>query len=359
LFYTSFIFAQIENERGEIILKNGDTLKCNISYFNNFPSDIITHDSNGVKNIISPIQVKEIKLNSGKKFIPRTYFNKNDSILLMFQVVIESSKISLYTRNENDILKYYVAKDSLLYRLDNNEIYVDKKEGTFKKYDYQFIGILKIFMSDRPDIMAKLDKIELSENDIIDVINTYNKGEISYFWKPNNKVTIESNWVFFGQFSNYQNVFYKETDGFSFGIIAGLQYYFSKNGRHSLRFTAEYSNYNFANYTEYFYYLYIINQKLYSIGCRYELDYVKTDNYNLYFLFHIADFSYVSETNNHIGTKDNFFTFIPRVSPGIGIEVKPFRRTAIYGEINHLFNTKGLPLNLSIGFKYDFGKNSF
>ena len=368
---SSFLFAQIENQKGEIINKSGNVINCSINYFNDQPTDIDTYDSFGVKKIIPTSEVKEIKLDNGKKFVVKKYFNKQDSVILIFQVIIESPMVNLLMRDENDNERFYVLKDNLLYRLENNEEYITPENKveyvhsvndiTYKKYNYQYIGILKIFMSDNPDILKKLDKIKLSSGDLIKIISEYNKGNITYFWDPTIKLKSETNWVLFGQYSNYCHVFDETTASPSYGIVAGFQLYFSRNGRNSFKFAMDYANYNYVYENPYYTYnpvksnTYIKNSKVYGISCRYEYDVLKAKNYSIYFMFHIADLSYYFDTDNYYGTKNNGITFRPRLSPGAGFEIKPWKLVAIYAELNHLLQGR-IPGNFSVGLKYDFGK---
>ena len=359
VFCSSFLFAQINNEKGKILFNNGKSIKGIISYFTDQPTDIIVYDTVGAKNIFTSDEIKEIMLSNGKKFVSKKCINVKDSSIFILQSVIESPGISLYMRDESDMTNYYVSKEDKLYKLENNEIIFKNDEGSsFKKNDNKYIGILKMLMSDNPDIINKLDKITLTENDIIEVISEYNKGNTTYFFKPNSKFKSKPVWAIFAQYSNYKYVLYSVVAAPSYDIVTGLQYYFSGNHRHSFKFDIAYSNYNYINSTPYVYYKYINNNKLYSLGLKYEYDYIKTNNFNSYLMMNIAQFSYLSATDGLTGKVNDSFLFIPRSGVGFGLEATLFPHFNIYAEVNNLLSGNYLFYNFSLGFKYNFNRTN-
>jgi hypothetical protein len=352
----SGIFAQIQDENGKVVLRTGEIRIGKINYYLEQPLDIIITDSNGVKSDFDPSHIRQIILNNGEKYVSKTIIGKQDSSVLIFQVLIESSKISLFVRDEKDEKQFYVLKDNALYDLVNNEQIIKTNDGTYKSYDKKYIGVMKTLMSDQPDIVKRLDKVRLYEDELVEVITAYDKGELTYFWQSNNKVTREPYWAVFGQYSNYGSYEWGQQCIYpSYGFVAGFQYYFSKKSRHSLRFTVDYSNYNETSFNS------MINQyisgitKTYSLGCRYEYDFVRANKYSIYLMMHIADITYFSETD----PKDKGFTFCPRLSPGVGFEVKPFKHVALFAELNNCFEFRYLPASFSAGLKYDLCKTNW
>lgn len=138
--------------------------------------------------------------------------------------------INLYASEENGATYYYVSKDSTTYRLENNKV-IEKKDGTrYSRYDYSYLGSLKMLMSDKPEVFNKIDDLKLSESDIIDIVLEYNQGNISYLMTTE-KVNAKSisNWVVFGQYSNFGTYYESEaTSGYSYGFYGGAQLYFTR-----------------------------------------------------------------------------------------------------------------------------------
>jgi hypothetical protein len=350
------IIAQIQSENGKVVFRTGQVLIGKINYFLDQPSDIIIYDSNGVKSVFTPNQVRQIILDNGKKFLSKTLIGHQDSSALIFQILIESPKISLFVRDENDNKQFYVLKDNVIYDLVNNEQIIKTNDGTYKSYDKKYIGTLKSLMSDQTEIVKRLDKIRLYEDELVEVITAYDRGNITYFWQLNNKLTREPYWAVFGQFIGYGSYEAGQKCLFpSYGFITGFQYYFSRTSRHSLKFTIGYSDYNLTDYNSLIGQNYSYNEKDISIGCRYQYDIVRANKYSVYIMMHITDVSYYIDTN----PKENGFTVWPRLSPGFGFEAKLFKHVALYAELNNILYLSYIPKSFSVGLKYDLCKTNW
>ncbi|MCK5838913.1 MAG: hypothetical protein KAG99_03645, partial [Bacteroidales bacterium] len=178
-FSSTFLFAQIQNEKGGLIMESGEVISGMISYYYDQPTIIIFHDERGAEKIFAPKQINEIQLNSGERFVSKTYQNKLVSQVLILQLIIESPMISLFKREENSKMYYYVSKNNSLYRLENNDVLVVKDGKNYTRQDYQYIGILGALMPDRPDLVKELKKIFLNEKDLSKLILDYNRGDVS------------------------------------------------------------------------------------------------------------------------------------------------------------------------------------
>ena len=358
LVVSSYGFAQINFERGKVDYKSGEVKYQTISYYSDKPTDVLIHDSLGKVSEISSGLVDKIILDDGRKFVSKVFRTGNDSLIFIFQCIIESPGISLYSREEMVNLHYFVSKNDVLYKLENNEKILRNEDGAFKSYDSKYIGTLKALMADQPEMAARLDNIKLTENDIIDVITKYNRGNLTYFWKSGIKSKKQPSWVLFGQYSNYGSYYYGEaTVDNSYGILTGLQYYFFRGCRHSLRFTMDYSVYKLES-TASGYFDYIEELKTFSLGCRYQYDFVKTIYYNFYFLLHIGDITYYSEYDYGRLTGENGIFPVIRISPGIGAEAKPFPRLGFYAELNNVLRLDVIPRSFSLGVKFDLSKST-
>lgn len=352
-FHSMLAFAQINYERGKITFPDGNSMNRTISYFSDRPTEIIIEDSLGRTGMLSSVQISEMSLVDGRKFVSKSFGKEQDSIRLILQSLIESPEISLFSVDESGTTIFYVSKNNVLYKLEKNERIIKNESGTFKNYDNKYIGTLKALMADRPDIANQLDKIQLNETGMVDVISRYDKGNVTYFWQKNSKIRKIPYWVLLGQYCNYGSYLYGErTVAYSYGLKTGLQYYFSKGSRHSFRFTADYSKYNLKNTSNTIFDRVDVYNTI-SLGCSYEYDFVKTSAYSVFLLMHLADISYYSVLYHGDDTSEKGVFLFPRISPGIGAEIKPFSRLGFYGEINNILNLEMFPYSFSIGVKYD------
>jgi hypothetical protein len=170
-----------------------------------------------------------------------------------------------------------------------------------------------------------------------------------------------SNWVIFGQYSNFGTYYFSEpTFGYSYGIFGGAQLFFTKNRRHSLKFSLGYSHYELHGQHDsgLSYLTKDMYSEIFSFGFTYEYIFFMTKRTNIYVILHIADLSYVSEYDydDNNNKNDSYVLPIPRGSPGIGLEYKTQKRLSFYVELNNLLNASHIPENFSVGLKYDIGK---
>ncbi len=353
LFCFTAAHSQIQNQKGNLVLNSGDTLTGIVTHYYDNPSEVLFY-SKDIKQVFSAEQLHEIRLYNGEKFVPKFIVEHNRVVLL--QVLLESSIISLYRREDNAISYFYVLKGNDLYRLENNKQTIYRNDKRYNGRDNKYIGILRMLMSDRPDLVERLNQIKLNESDLIEVISVYNAENVSYSWKEDAKQVRESNWLLFTQYSKLGSV-YGSTANYSFGQMVGLQYYFSSKSRYSIKVSLDYSKYNLSDG----------ELTVKGLGIRYQHDVKKTERYGVYFLLHLADIAQQSRTFNDQlpATKDGLI-IMPRISPGLGLEIKPLSKLAAYTEINHV-HTLNAPMfdkvalnsiSFSLGLKYDFGSIS-
>lgn len=343
------IFGQINKEEGEIRLKNGAAIKGEISYFyNDQESGIILNERNEGTRSFQKEEVNEIMLYSGKKFVSKKYGHKGDSTVLILQSLIESPEISIYLANEDGSDFFYVSKNDLLYKLENNKINIERNGKSFSRYDHKYKGTLTILMSDQEGFGKKIEKVKYSENDFVKIVNEYNKGNLTYLWSTDNKFSRESNWLLYGHYSNYASYFHTESTGNSFGLFFGGQYYISKSSRSSFKMALDNSYFN-SKWNK---------DKIVSLSLKYQYEVIQKQKYNFYLNGQLVDFSFISSTGisspkTRNQEPNNNFGILPRLSPGLGIEFKPSPNYYFFVELNHLFQLQLLPKNFSIGMKYD------
>lgn len=349
LLLSTAVSAQIQKEKGKLTLTNGDVLNGAITHYYETPTDIIFYNGQGAKEVFSSDQVNEIRLDNGAKFVAREYKTQEGKNTIILQVLLESPKISLYKREDNTAQYYYVSKENVLYRLENNEVEEYKGAKTYKRKDNKYIGTLSSLMSDNFQLTQKLDRVGLNESDLTRIITEYNQGEVSYYWKSDTKKPAEPNLVVFAQHSQLGSIYGNPTVGSSSGQMVGIQYYFSKHGRHSLKLSWDHSKYALEDE----------NAKLSGLGLRYELAFKRAEYFNVYMMIHVIEMVHLSITDERGAKVEDGWNLMPRVSPGFGFEAKPLPRTAVYVEVNNLMQLDRLPKSFSLGLKYDFGKTSW
>jgi hypothetical protein len=343
-------FSQIQQSKGDILLVTGETKHGTISSYSDQPEpNIFLFDSLGVKSYYFMTAVKEINLLSGEKYAAKWLQTEKDSTELLFKVLIESPKLCMYVRAEDGSSYYYVSKDDLIYRLENNEM-VETTNATKKiRQDYKYIRILGSLMADRMDLVSKLNEVKLDEDDIRTVISEYNKGIATYYWTKKLNQKKDPNWMVFTQYSHFGSYLGEQTKDKSFGLSAGIQYYFSKKSRNSFKFSVDYANYHFDDFED---------GTVISLGTRWQYDFVRTEFYNFYFQIHILDISsiYTKTTDKDLVTTKHYSFPILRFSPAFGMEIKPVNRMILILEVNNLFQINIIGRSYSLGVKYDIGE---
>ncbi len=330
-------------------LASGDVLTGAITYFYDSPSEVILYDEMGVKKVYEPKQVQTIKLDNGEKFITKYYRVNNDSSALLLQSLIESPGISLMMMENNATVYYYVSKGNTLYRLENNDVEVRQGGTVYKRKDNKYIGTLSSLMANRFDLLEGITKTSLNEKDLTKLVLDYNKGNISYSWRSDNASAKEHNWVFFAQYSHYGSSPDNPVTSRSSGQMLGLQYYFSKHSRHSLKVSFDHSYHRLGG----------DRIEATGLGFRYEYAFKKAETYGVYLLVQLADVAYLVETEEGEQQTYSHLALLPGFSPGLGFEVKPWSKLAFYAEINYLLRLDEIPKSFSVGLKYDFGKTSW
>lgn len=348
LFFCSLnTFAQIQNQPGNLTLFTGEVLQGAVTYYYDNPGKIVLHGQEGAKEVYSPKQVQQIMLQNGEKFVSRPYLHQDSLVVL--QVLIESPQISLFVREDGGDEYFYVSRDRMVHRLENNKTIVDDGAKTYSRRDNRYVGTLGSLMPDRLDLTEKLHKIRLTESELADVITEYNKGQASYVWKTNGKVAKEPNWVLFTQYSQFGSIYGYSTVAKSAGQMVGVQYYFSKHSRYSLKFSLDFASY----------YLDDEEVTMKGLGIRYQHEVKKMEKFSFYFMVHLADIGQLSSTGEGLADTEGNLVFLPRLSPGLGIEIKPLPKAAVYAELNNMTQLGNIPKSFSLGLKYDFGSTSW
>lgn len=355
---TNYLFAQIQSEKGKIILKDGTELKGTVTHFYDNAKEIILADSTGTKYTFTPDQIRRICLNNGKRFASGSFTKagQQHEAEIIMETILLSPTINLYKQDE-PTTTFYVEKDDKLYRLENNASIIEINGRSHKKYDHQYITVLNVLMGDQPDMVDELSKIKLNEDDLTSAILKYQKGEVTYYAKKAKaSQKFKPYWAAIAAYSNYASYRLDETDEHSYGVQLGLQVYNYKGGRSSLRLPLEYAFYQFP---------YTYKAKAYTLSVKYLYDVVKRARFNAYLGVHLFDISYFDISKQEIprgsilkprptgpSLPNNSLSFMTRFSPFLGFEAKASEHMGIFAEANHLLQIGQLPTNFSLGVKY-------
>ena len=150
-----------------------------------------------------------------------------------------------------------------------------------------------------------------------------------------------------------------ETSGPSSGFQVGAQYYFSSVSRSSFRFGIDISKYVFVETEHLQYWTRDVEwtHNIKTLSIKYQYDFVQQEKVRVYFLAHIVDIGHEKKTTEDDGHKDfSNFSFWPRLSPGMGADIKLGDKFSAFAELNNILQFNHVPKNFSIGARYSFRK---
>jgi hypothetical protein len=197
-------------------------------------------------------------------------------------------------------------------------------------------------MEDRPDLSQKINKTKFLLKDIIKLILKYDQGLVSYYRDPGIKK--ESNWLAFGQFSNYSLFLGVPSIKPSLGYSVGFQLYVQKSSRSSIKVDFNYSKFYQPD----------DDFQFFNTEFWFQFEFVRLREYIFYLNTNIINIGYVRFLRSENDIKDGIY-IVPRLSSGLGVEYRPNSRFSMFAELNNLFVIRYIPTNFSFGFKYDFG----
>ncbi|MFD2515859.1 hypothetical protein ACFSRY_18450 [Pontibacter locisalis] len=350
----SFIYfnvsAQVQKEQGRIIKKDNQELTGFVSYFFDSPTEIFYWDAQNEKHVFSPDQISEIRLISGQRFVSKPFKSASGTHDQIFQAILITDKINFYVREGNN-KEFYVEKDGIIYKLENNVKLIKEKGKELKSYDYQYVSVLSQLLQDRMDLVGNLNQIKLQEKDLLKILTEYANGDINYYYTPNTKELEHNNfWSVYTQVSNHggmnSNV---ETEGFSFGYQVGVQYHFGKGTRSSVKLAFNKSTYSFSD----------LNVEALSLVAKYQYEFLKKSTYTSYLVAQVLEFT-KTDINYKADWKEDHESggISIGIRPGIGIEARPSDKVSFFLEINDLLYMGSIPKNFSVGLNYRLGKTA-
>lgn len=335
------------------MLNSGTEITGKIYYSYHEPYQVFIRN-NGKEEKYYYEYVKEVKLESGKLFQIKT---PGGGIAMLVQALIISPKVNLYEREISNKVRFYIEKDEEIYEL------IDSKAVSEFDSKKEYLGILNSLLSNNSEAKERIPNIKLNQENLIELLLLYTNGEVSYIYKKHAHQVRESNYLFFGHFSNYGTYLSKSILESSNGAVVGLQYYISKDQRSSFKIGLEHANINFVEHTpnNMFSKIEFPHDPTQLIGLKtfYQIDFIQRRRSSYYINFHLFDLTYfygLSDNDSNSSDYDKLF-FYPRFSPGIGLDLKPVSRISVYGEMNNLLHFK--LTNFTLGLRYDFGESAW
>ena len=169
------VIAQPDFKPGYIIKNNDDTVFGQIDYEGNvFNSKYCSFRENSSNQSFDylPGQVKAYRFTGGKYYVSR-------------HVTIDSVRREVFLEYLVDgaLKLYYLPQEFYFIEKDNQELQIlENTEHTFKRYartyiapSHQYVGILKIYLHDCPEISDEINNAKLDQSSLIKIAKDYHQ----------------------------------------------------------------------------------------------------------------------------------------------------------------------------------------
>jgi hypothetical protein len=352
-------FGQIQNEKGRIILDTKDTITGVLSMYNDLDLRVFYLDENNVKQSCALDCVDEIILDNGKAFVSIPDPDNTTGEIFVYKI-ITGDKISLYGRNVMGEKLLYLVKEEKSYTLKNETKEFTRGNDRFMVKDNAYVSTLKMLMIDRPDLYNEIDQTGFSVNGIEHTLSLYNTAQ------TDNRKTVPlkaekkrfiPGWQVYAQYDNYGSDIHANTvEKYSYGFSAGIQMAFTRNGRHNLKLNVGYSSFDMKTRKQgpTLYYSYYYTEQFTGAWLSYAFTFFMTQKTEIYLQAKLLQFGSLKTTNkSDLSDVKTEMYGSPLFSPGVGINFKPIKRVSVFGELNSLLNINAMPLNFSVGVKFD------
>ena len=102
------------------------------------------------------------------------------------------------------------------------------------------------------------------------------------------------------------------------------------------------------------YYNYYYTEKFTGIWLSYAFTFFMTQKTGIYLHAKLFQFGSLKTTNkSDLSDVKTEMYGSPLFAPGVGINFKPIKRVSVFGELNSLLNINAMPLNFSVGVKFE------
>lgn len=178
LFFTLIIYAQRNYQEGYILTSQNDTLRGWIDFRSDKLNATVCTFKSDLKNEEKEYYPKEIYgyryLNDGKFYVSREIEINGTKKTVFLEFLLEGIE-NLYYYKEGEV-KYYILenmKGELLYTSQEPEKLTYIGENQNYVTDYKYIGILKLYFKNQPEILKKVDKTTYDHQSMIKLVKEY------------------------------------------------------------------------------------------------------------------------------------------------------------------------------------------
>lgn len=337
VFAFSSVIAQESLMKATVYLTDNQIVKGDVYLYDSERDKVFIEDSNGDISTILNSKITKIE-NQG--ILLRSY--SFDSAFVLFDVIVEGEKMSLLRTTIDEKIGFYIYQDGVVYLLEGGRKTIVKGSKTYHTDNLRYKGVLKVLLKTNPQIVKKVDNIDYSENDLANIVITFNNGKILFLKSKDAIVSYRKpHFLLYFKYLRVNNIDrYTNRNLTPSFIQGGVQYYFYKESRHSLKLGLEYGNYTQSideGGNKY-------NMIDFNIG--YYLDFYRRPHSTAYFNVRIIDLVFVSKNE---GNKSSYF--LPRISPGLGYKYE-FNNVNLFVELNNIIQVKKIPRNFSFGIAF-------
>ncbi len=339
VFAFSNVIAQESLMKATVYLTDNQTVKGDVFLYDSEPDNIVLEKENGETSRIFNENIKYIE-NDGNILKSCQY----NSGYQLFDVIVDGEKMSLLRTTKNQAEVFYIYKDGKVYLLEGGRKTIVKGSKTYNTDNLRYRGVLKVLIKSEPKLVKKTDNIKYKEKDLVDIVIAYNNGKITFLKTEEIvKKNKTPNLMIFLQYTNAATNAYFSYDNQTPSFFqAGVQYYFSKESRHSLKLGLEYGVYTQPD-SEYDHFYNIVD-----LNISYYMDLYRMRHSAIYFNVRAADLTYITKTDD----SHSNIIMLPRISPGFGFKYQ-INKFYLFAEINNMIQYKTVPYNFSFGITVD------
>jgi len=171
----SILQAQSDFSPGYIIIAKNDTLHGDGRITRNHLELVFKADNEKNFVIYSPSEVLLFRLNNGRCFVGREITDLDGELRAYFLEILIDGKLELYTISRSS--RFFIKRDGeALVELRSNKIkYLAQGHDVFLRVDKTFMGYLKAYMHEAPDLFPRIESITaVNRNNILSLVSDFN-----------------------------------------------------------------------------------------------------------------------------------------------------------------------------------------
>lgn len=162
LVFISFkLLSQSDFRKGSIINLNGDTLSGELDYQGNAENGrLIRFKSGDAESVYTPFQIKSYSFEKGKSYASKIAIIGNDTLEIFAEYLVKGKKDLYLCKTESGFHYLINGADSVLLELAYKQEIVNEKGINYHKENKQFVGALKFYFNDCPELFPEIEKLK-------------------------------------------------------------------------------------------------------------------------------------------------------------------------------------------------------